>query len=106
MALLILSGCAVTIENQRWYGDEGADGAVWFETLTTATGHIDKPTWDQMRVGMACTTTDTFATIKAEIEKLCSVTKCRYSDVEEALGKFEANLNELAKFRDRGNQTN
>lgn len=97
---LILSACSIPIKNQRWFGDEGSQGAVYFETLTTETGHIDKPTWDQMRVGMACTTLDTFAEIKAELEKLCSISRrCNYEQVIEVLGKFQSNLDELAKFR-------
>lgn len=94
MGLLVLS-CAVPIKNQRWFGDVGPGGAVWFETLTSAHGQIDKPTWDQMRIGMACTTTDTLAEIKSEIEKLCSSAPCDYEKVQSVLGKFQQNLDSI-----------
>lgn len=89
---LLLSSCAVPIANERWYGDLGSQGAVYFETLSTKTGYVDKATWDQMRVGMACTSIDTLKEIKSEIEKLCSATACDYQAVESVLGKFQSNL--------------
>lgn len=98
MVVQLLSGCAVPIQNQRWYGDEGSQGAVWFETLTADTGKVDKTDWDQMRLGMACTTTDTLAEIKSEIEKLCSATACDYQKVKEVLGKFQERLDDVARF--------
>lgn len=99
-ALLLLSSCTVQIKNQRWYGDEGPKGAVWFETLTDEKGHIDKQTWDIQRIGMACTDTDTFGEIKKEIEKLCSIGKhCRYQDVKQTLDKFQGHMDELSKLR-------
>lgn len=93
MALPLLSaGCAVQIKNERWYGDLGPKGAVWFETLSDKSGQIDKEAWDQIRVGMACTATDTLAEIKKEIEELCSSTACNYEKVEKVLGKFQRRL--------------
>lgn len=94
MALLppLLSGCAVQIKNERWYGDTGPSGAVWFETLSDKSGQIDKASWDQMRVGMACTSTDTLAEVKREIEQLCSSTACNYEKVVQVLGKFQAHI--------------
>lgn len=88
----LLCSCAVPIKNERWYGDEGLKGAVWFETLSDKSGEIDKLTWDAMRVGMACTSTDTLAEIKSEIEKLCSASSCDFEKVEKILGKFQARV--------------
>jgi hypothetical protein len=97
-AALLLSGCSqVEIKNQRWYGDLGPKGAVYFETLTTATGTVDKASWDTMRVGMACITTDTLAEVKKEIEELCSATPCDYEKVSQALGKFQARIDRFMR---------
>lgn len=75
----VVSGCAVQIKNQRWYGDEGPKGAVWFETQTTATGHLTKEEWDAARVGMACSLGKNFIDTKAALEKLCHDTgECVY----------------------------
>lgn len=92
---LLLSSCGVSIKNERWYGDVGSQGAIYFETLSSTQGTLSKPEWDQMRVGMACTTTDTLSEIKKEIEKLCSVTRCNYEKVARVLGKFQAHLNKV-----------
>lgn len=92
---LLLSGCAVKVKNERWYGDLGNQGAVYFETLSNSTGAISKPEWDAMRVGMACTSTDTLAEIKKEIEQLCSATPCNYEAVKKILGKFQARLDAI-----------
>lgn len=94
MALPLLS-CGVPIKNERWFGDVGPGGAVWFETLTDAQGQVDKQTWDSMRVGMACTTTDTLSEIKSEIEKLCSATTCDYETVQSVLGRIQQHVDEL-----------
>lgn len=94
-ALIQLSGCAVEIKNERWYGDEGPLGAHYFETLTSAEGDVSKDIWDQIRVGMACTDIDTIAEIKQEIEQLCSLSNaCSYDQVhaqlEDILARFRA----------------
>lgn len=92
---MLLPSCAVSIKNERWFGDVGPSGAVWFETLTDEQGSISKAEWDQMRIGMACISTDTLAQIKSEIEKLCSATPCEYEKVQSVLGKFQINLDKL-----------
>lgn len=66
-----VSGCTVAIKNQRWYGDKGAEGAEWFETLTQAHGTLTKDEWDKLRFGMVCSLPESFADIKAVEEKLC-----------------------------------
>jgi hypothetical protein len=96
MTALLLTSCAVEIKNERWYGDEGQAGAVWFETLTPAKGKVDKADWDALRLGMACTTVETLAEIKREIEQLCSQTNCNYVQVSAILGKFQTNLKEIS----------
>lgn len=97
MEVLALSGCAVRIQNERWYADIGDKGAFWFETLTNNGGSVEKSDWDVMRVGMACTTTDTLAEIKREIEQLCSSTACDYQKVSAILGKFQSNLDRVPR---------
>lgn len=99
MVVQLLSGCAVQIQNERWYGDEGSKGAAWFETLTSDVGKVDKQDWDNLRIGMACTTTGTLANIKKEIEELCSSTACDYEKVSAILGKFQERLDDLARVR-------
>jgi uncharacterized protein YpuA (DUF1002 family) len=75
----------------------GPQGAVWFETLSEDTGTVDKPTWDAMRIGMACTTTDTLAEIKAELEKLCSTTSCDYEKVQNAIAQIQDRMDHMQK---------
>lgn len=102
MALLLIlnSSCAVTIQNERWWGDLGPSGAVWFDTLDNQTGTVDKASWDALRIGMACTTTDTFAEIKKEIEQLCSASgRCDYPAVSQVLNKFQAKLSQINDTR-------
>lgn len=91
LTVLLLPSCATQIKNVRWYGDLGPRGAVYFETLTDESGQIDKPTWDQMRIGMACTSSDSVAAIKDELEKLCSKAPCSYETLA-LLNKVESNL--------------
>lgn len=79
----LLSSCAVQIKNERWYGDEGSQGAVWFDSLDSEMGQISKKDWDEMRVGMSCTTIDVMADRKKAIEDLCSVTNCSYDKPKE-----------------------
>lgn len=93
-ALLILSGCgAVVIQNERWYVDKGALGAVYFETLSSVKGSLTPDEWKEKRYGMTCSTGDTFAEVKREIEKLCSASpSCSFEVVTQVLGQFENNL--------------
>jgi len=71
--LFITTSCGdVNIKDEVWYADKGLLGAVELHTLTNDMKDIPKLDWDNMRFGMLCTSTDTFAEIKSELETLCS----------------------------------
>lgn len=77
--ILTAASCAVEIKDQTWYGDKGPLGASGFHTLTTQTETLDKASWDKARFGMLCSVPQSFADVKAAIEKLCHVTNsCVY----------------------------
>lgn len=96
IGLLVASGCTVQIKNQRWYGDIGLDGAIYFETLSEAEGVVTKPEWDKLRFGMLCTDAQSFADTKAVIEKLChESSRCTYEQVNQMRHFFL----KAAKFR-------
>ena len=82
MALPLLSACAdVQVKDHEFCADMGADGATCAHTLTSATRDIDKANWDQLRFGMICESSDSFADWKAVIEQLCSVSgRCTYEE--------------------------
>jgi len=82
LTAVLETSCAVKIKNERWYGDEGNIGAVWFDSLDSQMGQVSKKDWDKMRIGMSCTTVDVVADHKKEIEDLCSVTNCEYQKTE------------------------
>lgn len=69
---LSLSACGVVIKNQRWYADKGSEGAVYFETQTTATGQVAASDWAALRFGMVCTIPSNFADSWAALTKLCN----------------------------------
>lgn len=96
-AQLLLSCARVTIKDEIIYGDEGSQGAVYFNFLTATKGHLSKSEWDAKRLGMACISTDSLADWKAEIEKLCSYSDdCDY-DTQEAIESFFAKLGKLKR---------
>jgi hypothetical protein len=67
----------------------GTDGATCAHTLTTETRDIDKTTWDQMRFGMICESSDSFADLKAVIEQLCSISgRCTYQEKQQVENFF------------------
>ena len=95
---LLLSGCGVKILNERIYGDEGPLGAVWYETQTTATGSVDKASWDQLRIGMVCMSPTSLADFKQEIEDLCSASDdCDYAAVQAATANIAKQLAKAKK---------
>ncbi len=53
----------------------GKDGAACFHSSSDASRDIPKLQWDTERFGMVCTKSDTLASWKASIQKLCSQTK-------------------------------
>lgn len=82
LILLFLVSCtSVPVYDSEVCGDLGTAGASCFHTLTTDARDIKKADWDQERFGQLCITSQTFADIKASIEKLCSVSttvRCSY----------------------------
>ena len=105
MGLAHLSGCSgpqIKVTDQLWYADAGTSGAVEFHTLTDAEVDYDFNAWAVKRFGMVCTTTDTFATNKANLEKLCSwYNACSYPEVQQLLSFFDRGVrigNSLKQF--------
>lgn len=68
---MVLNGCGVTIPDSEWCADAGSYGAICFHTLTKDTRDIPLAAWQIERFGQVCTKADSFAKIKAAIEKLC-----------------------------------
>lgn len=98
-AASLFSGCAqVTIKDQKWYADAGKHGALELHTLNNQQRWIDKITWDALRMGMVCTTTDNFADNKGNIEKLCSFSSdCTY-ETQQAIKAFFVKLKKAHKL--------
>lgn len=92
MVALLTQGCvSVTIPDSQWCGDQAAQGATCFSTLTPGMITIPKPQWDAMREGMVCTQNATFASWKGIIEKLCHAeSDCDYQKVSAFLDKASA----------------
>lgn len=89
-ASLLLSGCLkVVIPDTEWCGDMGQDGAYCVHTLNDTTRQVPKAAWDQERFGMLCTTSDTFASWKAALEKLCRDSRCSFETKKEMASFFE-----------------
>lgn len=89
MCVLVGSGCAqVKIKDSEWCGDVGELGASCFHTLSDRERDIPKDDWDKDRVGMLCTSSETFENWQTAIEQLCHETKhCTY-DVQEQITAF------------------
>lgn len=73
----------------------GSLGASCFTVLSEKNRDIEKEAWDLERVGMICTTHNTFGEWKAVILKLCHENKkCKKEDIE-ALENFTSKLDSL-----------
>lgn len=102
MALLpLLSGCAVAIHDHEFCGDMGTLGGSCFHSLTTESRDVPEPAWDDERFGMICSTADTYADLKATIEKLCSYAHCDY-DTQQKIDLFFQNV---ATFKSKTTET-
>lgn len=76
----------VKVPNTEWCGDMGSEGAYCFNTLFPLEREISKEDWDKERLGMLCTTADSFSEMKKAILKLCRTNKrCKFEEFEEAL---------------------
>lgn len=96
-ALLTLSsGCAVPIHDAQFCSPlPGGLGAVCDSFLTSNQQILTQDQWVAMQISwqsqgqaIECTTSQTFADIKAELEKLCSESDCSYP-VQEAIKGFK-----------------
>jgi hypothetical protein len=78
----LLSSCArIPVKDSEWCGDLGSEGASCFNTLSDNQRDIPKDKWDEERVGMICTKSQTFADWQATILKLCKASKrCTFED--------------------------
>lgn len=77
MVLGLLSSCAVVpIEEEDFYTDKGANGAVETHFFSTDITDIGKAAWDSMREGMVCMSAQALSDIKGAIEQLCTKTVC------------------------------
>lgn len=63
---------SVTIKNTRWWGVEGILGATSFDTLDTASFHIEQPAWLTQSVGYICGSAAAFSELKREIQVFCN----------------------------------
>ena len=88
MGLLLLGNCSVQIKDETLYWDAGPSGAVTAGFLSSGSSIIDKPAWDDLRIGMACVSADAVGDLKSEIEKLCSVCNCCTYAVVKSLKNF------------------
>lgn len=96
--LLGLGGCAqVQIKDSEWYGSLGILGAAGFHTLTNDTERLNiqqwAVKWDDLQHPLVCTSVDTLADWKGDIEKLCSFNsnECTYQ-VQQAVNAFYAKI--------------
>lgn len=85
LPLLLLSSCAIPIQEENFYTDKGPDGAVETHFFSTDEVDIGKTAWDEMREGMTCMSGQAIADIKLEIEELCSKTSCNEQTLTQAL---------------------
>lgn len=72
----------VTVYNRRVYGDLGAYGAHYAETLTNKTGDVSKAQWDRIRVGMLCMDSQAYTDAETAIDQACVLLKCDYQTRE------------------------
>lgn len=85
-ALLLLPSCAVTIHDFQYCSPiPGGLGAACDNFLTANQLILDEPGWEALQASwiaqgqaVECTTSTTVGDLKAELEKLCSKTRCNY----------------------------
>jgi hypothetical protein len=82
-----LSGCAgVTLTDSEWYGSLGAQGAFGSHTLTNQTETLTLQQWSQKWVDLShplvCTSVDTLAEWKGDLEKLCTYSNACSAQVQ------------------------
>lgn len=84
MILFVVSSCArVPIVDSEWCGDKGAFGARCTYFIKDQRRNMAKAEWDKKRVGMVCTSAETFSNWKKSLMKLCDSNKACYFYSEE-----------------------
>lgn len=88
LVLSTLSSCgAVEIKDHAVYGDMGKFGAEKVHTLFTdiPSEHIEKSSWDDLRIGMACLSVADFAEIQKSVDTLCArhQSECNYDQMKQ-----------------------
>lgn len=106
LILLACAGCTkVVIKDSVWYGSLGPLGASGFHTLTTGQESLSlsqwAQKWDDLNHPLVCTSVDTLADWKADLEKLCSSGKrCTYEE-QQALTNFYQKVDSLKKLPEK-----
>jgi hypothetical protein len=111
--LTALNGCGtVNIKDFEACQDLGEYGAHCAHFLTPATRDIPKAQWDEMRFGQFSITYQTLADLKADIEKLCNVSKkCTYEQqqqiakIQKTLDGFKSHATRLHILREEDFRT-
>lgn len=84
------------VPDQEWCGDMGPQGASCFHTLTNESRMLNKVEWDDLRFGNLCTRPETFAELKAVVEKLCHKTgNCIYQAQVKKIAAEAKKLHEM-----------
>lgn len=101
MALPLLSCTTDKIKDSEWTGSRGPLGAVSFHFLTSEK-HVLAPAewlakWNDLKHPMVCTTTDTFADIKALWENCVTKGQCEFvpPEQQQKAGQFFSNVEKL-----------
>lgn len=98
MLFVNLSCGQVKIKDHEFFVDEGIGGASSFHSLIADQSDLDKESWDKMRFGMICESTDVFTDLKKTIEDFCVMTKqCTYEQKAQLTGFV--NKMELARSK-------
>lgn len=88
---LTLESCGtvpVTIPEETFYTDAGADGAVVTHYYDPTISFMGKAAWDNIREGMTCEQGQTFADWKKQLEDFCSQVTCNKSTPIQALRDY------------------
>lgn len=89
-ALGLFSCAKVPIKNHEFCGDMGVFGAYCFFNLSDEEREISKQDWDNYRLGMICTSSESYADLKSTITKLCRETnRCKKEEIEKVNFFFE-----------------
>jgi hypothetical protein len=86
--LLLLTSCSrILVKDYIYWGDKGIHGATGVHSLCSLEKcppiFLDKPTWDDKRIGMVCTDFTAMADMQSNIDRLCArhPGECKYEEV-------------------------